>query len=60
MERFSCQRENNVTVKRYPMFWTWLDYRPGMNFDSGMPGDERHQHGWNNAECTSDDYVTFP
>lgn len=18
----------------YPMFWTWLDYRPGMNFDS--------------------------
>lgn len=25
---------NNVTVKQYPMFWTWLDYRPGMNFDS--------------------------
>ena len=20
--------------KAYPMFWTWLDYRPGMNFDS--------------------------
>jgi hypothetical protein len=20
--------------KEYPMFWTWLDYRPGMNFDS--------------------------
>lgn len=19
---------------QYPMFWTWLDYRPGMNFDS--------------------------
>src|SRR5512133_1623502 len=18
----------------YPMFWTWMDYRPGMNFDS--------------------------
>jgi hypothetical protein len=21
-------------VSKYPMFWTWLDYRPGMNFDS--------------------------
>ena len=21
-------------VAEYPMFWTWLDYRPGMNFDS--------------------------
>ena len=31
---FSCRQENNVTVKQYPMFWTWLDYRPGMNFDS--------------------------
>jgi len=20
--------------KEYPMFWTWMDYRPGMNFDS--------------------------
>ena len=30
---FSCRQENNVTVKQYPMFWTWLDYRPGMNFD---------------------------
>ena len=20
--------------EEYPMFWTWLDYRPGMNFDS--------------------------
>jgi len=19
---------------KYPMFWTWMDYRPGMNFDS--------------------------
>jgi hypothetical protein len=18
----------------YPLFWTWMDYRPGMNFDS--------------------------
>lgn len=21
-------------VSEYPMFWTWMDYRPGMNFDS--------------------------
>lgn len=21
-------------TSNYPMFWTWLDYRPGMNFDS--------------------------
>ena len=31
---FSCRQENNVTVKQYPMFWTWLDYHPCMNFDS--------------------------
>lgn len=29
----SCQPKKE-TVKEYPMFWTWLDYRPGMNFDS--------------------------
>lgn len=30
---FSCQNEKKETTE-YPMFWTWLDYRPGMNFDS--------------------------
>ena len=27
---------NNKSGKtsEYPMFWTWMDYRPGMNFDS--------------------------
>lgn len=29
----SCQQEKKAT-KDYPLFWTWLDYRPGMNFDS--------------------------
>lgn len=28
----SCQNEK--PVKEYPMFWTWLDYRPGMDFES--------------------------
>ena len=31
---FSCREEGGKPVKEYPMFWTWLDYRPGMNFDS--------------------------
>ena len=31
---FSCQQGTKETNKEYPMFWTWLDYRPGMNFDS--------------------------
>ena len=30
----SCQHQGDHQVKEYPMFWTWLDYRPGMNFDS--------------------------
>lgn len=30
---FSCQ-QTKVESKEYPMFWTWLDYRPNMNFDS--------------------------
>lgn len=30
----SCANKKSDTVKEYPMFWTWLDYRPGMNFDS--------------------------
>ena len=29
----SCQPQKEK-VKEYPLFWTWLDYRPGMNFDS--------------------------
>ncbi|HLF35462.1 MAG TPA: family 10 glycosylhydrolase [Cyclobacteriaceae bacterium] len=30
----SCSGEKKEQVPDYPMFWTWLDYRPGMNFDS--------------------------
>lgn len=30
----SCQQKKTETTKEYPMFWTWLDYRPNMNFDS--------------------------
>jgi len=26
--------EKPEKMAEYPMFWTWLDYRPGMNFDS--------------------------
>ncbi len=29
----SCDN-NPEKLTEYPMFWTWLDYRPGMNFDS--------------------------
>lgn len=32
---FMARSEQNQPPKNnYPMFWTWLDYRPGMNFDS--------------------------
>jgi hypothetical protein len=31
---FTCSCKKNEKVSGYPMFWTWLDYRPGMNFDS--------------------------
>lgn len=32
----SCTESKKPIVEKsgYPMFWTWLDYRPGMNFDS--------------------------
>ena len=30
---FSCKNQKK-TSKEYPTFWTWLDYRQGMNFDS--------------------------
>lgn len=31
----SCTGNKKSEIKSsYPMFWTWLDYRPGMNFDS--------------------------
>lgn len=30
---FACN-ENKVEKKEYPVFWSWLDYRPTMNFDS--------------------------
>jgi len=29
----SCNKSPEKHAE-YPMFWTWLDYRPGMNFDS--------------------------
>ena len=31
---YACRQEKEVTVKEYPMFWTWLDYHSCMNFDS--------------------------
>ena len=30
----ACSSPKNDTKDAYPMFWTWLDYQPGMNFDS--------------------------
>jgi len=31
----ACTAQKKEPVKKdYPMFWTWLDYRPTMNFDS--------------------------
>ncbi len=29
-----CSDKKAGKPSEYPMFWTWLDYRPGMNFDS--------------------------
>jgi hypothetical protein len=29
-----CSGNKEKKVSEYPMFWTWMDYRPGMNFDS--------------------------
>ena len=30
----ACSGAKKEIVSDYPMFWTWLDYRPGTNFDS--------------------------
>jgi hypothetical protein len=30
----ACTGNKTEKTKAYPMFWTWMDYRPGMNFDS--------------------------
>jgi hypothetical protein len=30
----ACSGNNTDKASGYPMFWTWMDYRPGMNFDS--------------------------
>ena len=30
----SCTQKKAEKTTDYPMFWTWMDYRPGMNFDS--------------------------
>lgn len=30
----SCTQKKAEKTTDYPMFWTWLDYHPGMNFDS--------------------------
>ena len=30
----SCTQQKAEKATDYPMFWTWMDYRPGMNFDS--------------------------
>src|ERR1035437_5773392 len=29
-----CYGKKTEKAAKYPMFWTWMDYRPGMNFDS--------------------------
>lgn len=34
MITLACQEKKTQEIKEYPMFWTWLDYRPSMNFDS--------------------------
>lgn len=31
---FSCTDSKTEKASEYPMFWTWMDYRPGVNFDS--------------------------
>ncbi|NLA15887.1 MAG: family 10 glycosylhydrolase [Bacteroidales bacterium] len=31
---FSCSHVKKKADIEYPMFWTWLDYRPAMSFDS--------------------------
>ncbi len=30
----ACCGKKTEKVSEYPMFWTWMNYRPGMNFDS--------------------------
>ncbi len=30
----ACSGPKETKEKAYPMFWTWLDYHPGMNLDS--------------------------
>jgi hypothetical protein len=30
----ACTAPAPKTASEYPLFWTWLDYRPSMNFDS--------------------------
>lgn len=30
----ACSGDKTEKASDYPMFWTWPDYRPGMNFDS--------------------------
>jgi hypothetical protein len=30
----ACSGGKTKKAADYPMFWTWMDYRPGMNFDS--------------------------
>ncbi|MCE5346700.1 MAG: family 10 glycosylhydrolase [Bacteroidales bacterium] len=30
----ACSSDKIKNGSEYPMFWTWMDYRPGMNFDS--------------------------
>jgi len=29
----ACSKQGEKMAE-YPMFWTWMNYRPGMNFDS--------------------------
>lgn len=34
LSMFACANKEKQEIDKYPLFWTWMDYRPGMNFDS--------------------------
>jgi hypothetical protein len=53
----SCSGKKTEKTSGYPMFWTWMDYRPEMNFDSicGMMNEAGIDGVMLNAP-TPDDY----
>ncbi len=58
----SCNLKKESPSQEYPMFWTWLDYKPGNNFDSIC--HEMHELGIDGVMLnapTPDDYrVAIP